>query len=443
MKTLKSGILTALIFILSSNMLCTAQTNANNSDTQKREKEIRASLAEIDQLFKEDFYQWLASLYDPKTGGFYYMNSSKADPTKYPPTIESTAQAIGIIRSLVETPLPDDIKKKLVQFVNERQDSATGYFVDIHPDPTAQSDPSFQARAYMYGQGILKSCGGEPKYPYPSSRNVKTSAIEFNPATLRQEMLAVTRCYRVAPQPVVSSTVENDVLAQKYNMRTKEDIIQWLDNLPWQLAWTAGQRIADIAVYLKDLSPERRQLFLDTAWDYLAKKQDPITGYWGGANGYCGLSNVMKIKTIYFPFNKAVPNMSKICVSMLKTMKEEEPSAFMQVRNAIDNMSTFISSAEPGEKQIIQNMIPEALSISAQILKAYKRPDGGFSYGKNKATAVSQRVKVGGGLDEGDILGAEGVRAFRAYAWNLAALPYQKPDSVYSRNFFERMRNNK
>ncbi len=436
MKILKSGILTALIIILSGNMLCTAQTNANNSDTQKREKEIRASLAEIDQLFKEDFYQWLASLYDPKTGGFYYMNSSKANPTKYPPTIESTCMAITIIDKFVEGPMPDDIKKRIVEFVNDRQDSVTGYFVDIHPDPTAQSDLSFQSRAYSFAKDLLRFCGGVPKYTYPSGVNAKTSAIDITPAKIRQEMLAVTRCYRVAPQP-------EDVLVQKYNLRTKEDIFQWLENLPWHTGWGAGQQIADVGNYLKDLTPERRQLFLETAWDYLARNQDPVTGYWGKVNGYCGLSNVMKIKTIYFPYNKSVPNMVKICTSMLKTMREEEPSVFMQVRNAIENMSAFITYAEPDEKLIIQKMIPEALSISARIIKGYKRPDGGFSYAKNKATSTSQRVKIGEGLVEGDLIGTAGVRAFRLFAWQLTGLPYQKPDGIYSRNFFERMRNNK
>jgi hypothetical protein len=74
---------------------------------------------------------WLANLYDPVVGGFYYSRSAR-DYEGFLPDLESTSQALGILGGLGalnrNTMLPDDIKMKLVTFAREMQAAKDGYF---------------------------------------------------------------------------------------------------------------------------------------------------------------------------------------------------------------------------------------------------------------------------------------------------------------------------
>lgn len=59
---------------------------------------VRAALHEVDVLFK-DYYKWKARLYDPQTGGFYFAHSALEDTGKFRPDIETTAQALGRMKT--------------------------------------------------------------------------------------------------------------------------------------------------------------------------------------------------------------------------------------------------------------------------------------------------------------------------------------------------------
>ena len=78
---------------------------------------------------------WMANLYDPEIGGFYYSNSAR-DTDGYLPDIESTSQLISTAVSIGalgnrNKDLPEEIKAKLVAFAKGLQSSKDGYF--YHP----------------------------------------------------------------------------------------------------------------------------------------------------------------------------------------------------------------------------------------------------------------------------------------------------------------------
>ena len=78
---------------------------------------------------------WMANLYDPEIGGFYYSNSAR-DTEGYLPDIESTAQLlstaikIGALNNRNDD-IPNEIKAKIVEFAKNLQSSKDGYF--YHP----------------------------------------------------------------------------------------------------------------------------------------------------------------------------------------------------------------------------------------------------------------------------------------------------------------------
>ena len=89
-------------------------------------------------LYDERIYLWLANLWDPEIGAFYYSNSAR-DTDGYLPDIESTCQAIGFLQysgiyaccgGTLDSDTPEFMKKKILDFVIRLQDP-DGFF--YHP----------------------------------------------------------------------------------------------------------------------------------------------------------------------------------------------------------------------------------------------------------------------------------------------------------------------
>ena len=59
-------------------------------------KEFVAAMKEHNDIYKDQLYLWLASLYDKETGGFYYSITGR-DNEPFRPDIESTYQAVSLI----------------------------------------------------------------------------------------------------------------------------------------------------------------------------------------------------------------------------------------------------------------------------------------------------------------------------------------------------------
>ncbi len=89
-------------------------------------------------IFDERFYLWLADLYDPETGGFYYSNSAR-DTVGYLPDLESTRQALTFLDNAGMSSadggwnyaISDSMAKAVAEFVKGLQSREDGYF--YHP----------------------------------------------------------------------------------------------------------------------------------------------------------------------------------------------------------------------------------------------------------------------------------------------------------------------
>ena len=97
--------------------------------------------------------EWLANLWDPVSGGFYYSNSAR-DNDGFLPDIESTNQTLAFLlcnkaSADLNKLLPNEIKKRIVDFAINLQCESDGYF--YHPQwPQGREN----LRADRYGRDL-------------------------------------------------------------------------------------------------------------------------------------------------------------------------------------------------------------------------------------------------------------------------------------------------
>ena len=122
-------------------------------------------------LYDENLYIWMANLYDPSYGGYYYANSALAT-NGYLPDLESTKQILGFIndsgmlisadgtRTSLSEALPEEMKEAIVSRVHSMQSSYDGYY--YHPQwPTVAESRS---RDLNWGVQLLELFGEIPLY---------------------------------------------------------------------------------------------------------------------------------------------------------------------------------------------------------------------------------------------------------------------------------------
>ena len=141
-------------------------------------KEIRHALEDYyDDIFGNgDLASWIANLYDPSSGGFYYSNSAR-DNDGFESDLESTRQAIRLFHTLgipelygetIADLYPEWFKEKAIKYVKERQD-VNGYF--YHPQwskDLTDSKPHRRGRDLTWACQILEWFGGVPTYDTPT-----------------------------------------------------------------------------------------------------------------------------------------------------------------------------------------------------------------------------------------------------------------------------------
>ena len=159
---------------------------------------ILTELKRADELCGKSVLDWLASLYDPKSGGFYYSVSAR-DNDGFLPDLESTYQAIYLLQlggmyktgPVPEEIMPREIQDGFVKFAETLQDDSDGYF--YHPQWGKKIGFSRRGRDLMWAKGLIgKFGGGRYKYPLPEERIAKSQIEgEEKNATVH----AITECF--------------------------------------------------------------------------------------------------------------------------------------------------------------------------------------------------------------------------------------------------------
>ena len=87
---------------------------------------------DVVESYYSGIVKWLANMYDLESGGFYMSVSGMRDP-EMKPAVEMTWWGVDILKNYTNAfdNMPPCFREGIINFLNERQDSETGMFIDI------------------------------------------------------------------------------------------------------------------------------------------------------------------------------------------------------------------------------------------------------------------------------------------------------------------------
>ena len=393
----------------------------------KNGENIVPALRELFSLYDPEMVGWLAELYDPSIGGFYYSKSGLRTEG-YLPDAESTAQALRILSDTkmfyqfygkdYSKALPEKMGEQIVNFVYNLQD-ANGYF--YHPQWSKElvnQKTSRRARDLGHCVGILQKFGVEPKYT-PANQTATEDAAYLLPLT----------------SPLGSSTVNAVSKVIAVEEASGEAYSPFLESLDTFKIWLSQQKIAtnsygignnltaiyseiknrDVALGTFDpLDAENSLIGYLVNW--LNVNQNPENGLWHAESNYYGVNGLMKISGVYSKSGVPMPNSDKAVQAAIDAMTTAEEStgitciyntwyAVNRVLNIMTNYGTEEDKAQiDALRAKVYEAAPEALRATREKLAVYVKEQGSFSYNPETTIANSQGCPVAiAGSVEGDV----------------------------------------
>lgn len=329
-----------------------------------------------DEVFTKELLDYIISLYDPETGGYYYSVSAR-DGIEFLPDVESTKQAFGIFD---ETELfdavhpsggiyPAEAQSKVLRWVQMLQDEGDGYF--YHPQWGKGITTSRQNRDLAWSLSIIRRFGGKPLYLTPEER--LSAAAEAR---------------------LLSASEEN-------RFESEEAFMARVKSLPWDTdPYSAGNTVAASKPMITASG------YMPALREFVSAKQNKDTGLWGEGLSYDNVNALMKITSLYSEYYP-IPMADKIVESVIYVVKNCEAETAATPWNAVVSVNDVVwqnqKTLSPKMREELKKAVPELVGISSCAIKPFKKPDGGYSWGREKSTATSQLAWVSYGLAEGDL----------------------------------------
>ncbi len=329
-------------------------------------------------VFTEGLIRWIASMWDKDRGGFYYSVSAR-DNDEFLPDIESTAQALGhmemlgLVDKIIE--LPEQMKNKIVSFLQGLQDPEDGYF--YHPQWGKDINSSRRGRDLTNAIGILSDLGAKPLYPTALDKLAEMSSGE---------------------------SVDKSVLAE--NLRSEEAFRKYLADFDINSdCYKKGHILGAQAAEIKAAG------FADICKEYLDSTQLE-NGMWEENETYHAANGLLKISGCYLGIGKEFPNLEKALMAAIRiAMKTSPATCLVEVYNPICTVQNLFENVKRSGKtelieearEILRKNARSLIKITKEKLAIFKKADDSFSYNYNCSTPYSQAAHVSLGLDEGDM----------------------------------------
>ena len=355
-------------------------------------KDAAAELEKLYTLFDEDMYIWLANLWDPDIGGFYYSASGR-DTVGYLPDIESTAQALvfleysGMLEEYNNSyaqALSEEMKSSILAFAKSLQSEKDGYF--YHEQWGEDITTSRKGRDLGWATRIIKKLGGVPYYDTPNGMTGE-NRIGQTASFSSSDVSAVSHIVLTAsalPSYLTNPTEWKNYLENLWLTKNSYSAGNTLDALTGQIG-RASQQIQDIL------------------HEFLDEKQYASTGLWESAVTYDGVNGLMKICGVYTNFGWTIPHAERALESAIEiALKPDGAVHVCSVYNPWVAMYDLIESIRKSEGKAVAEQLragvreraAELISATYEKIKPFKKDDGGFSYYKNYTNATSQGANV-------------------------------------------------
>ena len=340
-------------------------------------------------LYKDSAYLWLANLYDPVTGGFYYSNSGR-DTVGFAPDLESTRQALDFLRysgmtSSLKTDLPKEIQTAIVEFVRGLYDSSSGLYYHPQWSHLVTTDERL-GRDYTNAKTILSAFGAK-----------QTKAV----SALTMPMAA----------SVAYSASFVVATASPAHLQSEEAFLEYLNSQNWKDSYTAGNRIAAQSALIAQAG------LMDVCLDFLDEKQYPETGMWAPTRDDYAVNGFLKISGIYLDAGRPIKyakEAADTCIAVLKS--ELKPTTvcwvynvWFSLANIIRNLNGSKSTAEDKAlaveiRSTLRQNAAEYIDIATAKYLPFVKDDGSFSYTPTRTSDMSQGMPVAVyNTNEGDV----------------------------------------
>ncbi|MBQ7386968.1 MAG: hypothetical protein IJW03_02255 [Clostridia bacterium] len=343
-------------------------------------------------FYGKDWLDWLASLYDPETGSFYYSNSAR-DNEQFRPDCESTCQTHYIIsfagmlspygRDYTKA-YPKEMGERCLKFIKSLQSDVDGYF--YHPQWGSNIGAARRGRDITQCLALIKNFGGVPTYP---------TALER-----------------------LASTDGESKAALPAHLLSKEAMFEYMEKLDINHAsHSFGHAMSSQNGQIKAAG------LADFVCDYVNARQNPETGLWEEEANYSTLSGVVKVGSTLGGLGSYVHYGDKIVDSAMDViMSDVDPRFIIYVFNPWGGFSSAITGAEKAEREALERgetpaysvksirekiyaRLPELIDKTIEKLNKFRKPDGSFSYEQHRSAPTTQGVPVSLGVYEGDVNG--------------------------------------
>lgn len=345
-------------------------------------KETIDAFRDFCALYDEGLYIWLAGLWQPEIGGFYYSEGGRDIETMLP-DLESTKQAISFIqnsglamdfgRGKFEAVSPE-MQEKIIGFVKSCQDKESGYF--YHPQWKKRISTSRRGRDLGWAVYLMKEFGGKLDYPTPLEKS------------------SVGKASVALPNHLKSTEAFKNYLNQRDFLHNSYPVGNLLQAQCSQII-AAGEEYVDILI------------------NHINERQNPDTGLWGEVVNYDSVNGLMKLVLVYSACKRPVPNAMAAFESCVKAaMSDEEITFVCQFYNPIVTIANLIAivasrnGAEVGEalREKMKELAPDMIRVTKEKVLLCRKRDGSFSYGPNYSCFVSQGAPVTDReMNEGDV----------------------------------------
>lgn len=343
-------------------------------------KEVYDAFCELQSLYTDGIYKWYASLWEKDIGGFYYSHSAR-DTDGFLPDIESTAQLLGYVEELGLVPnlidLPEEMKKKLIGFLQGLQDKDDGYF--YHP---------------QWGKGV----------------NESRKARDMNNATITLKKLGAAPLYPTAVERIEAARNDNSLNSDGNTvpeyLRSEKALTEYLESFKInENSYPAGHKVTCISGQVKAAG------FADLCGEFLDSTQYE-NGLWEKALSYQASNGLMKISCAYSNLGRPFPNLQKAFNSAIDIAVSDIPvTAIVDVfnppftlLNLLENMKlTGDEENYVKAKARLRERAVELLLATKKKVEVFAKPDGSFSYLPKASCPTSQGCRASLGVDEGDV----------------------------------------
>ncbi len=335
-------------------------------------EEIAGIMKELYAVYDVRIVKWLASLYDPEIGAFYYSTPAK-ETDGYLPDIETTYFVLAGIMSLgmyrkkdgkFSDVTPEWLNVKVKAWLDSLQSEEDGYF--YHPQWGNEVSILRKSRDLTSALATLEGLRMEPKYPTPLISAKKNSV---------------------------------DLSGVPENFRSVEAFTAYLERYDlskssYQIGSEILSQLPEIEAYGTMLGCDLKALVIE--WFNKYKRDD--TGLWHSELDYTAVNGLHKISWVYNSVGAPIRDPELCADSTLSViMSDISPTHVVDVYNPwhsigelLKNVKLFLPERADDFISYIRSKAPAAIRRTVEKIVEFKLPDGSISYSKGGCDFTSQ-----------------------------------------------------